>query len=87
MVIHFNWPDIMLKLMTQGLVIIARFDLVKKTDFQSCFFLSSTSHIFSESYFEDYNDAQKLSSKDEQQEFYQNMKSGAESGWDYSTRW
>ena len=40
-----------------------------------------------ESYYEDFNEAQKLPSKEAQQEFYQNMKSGAESGWDYSTRW
>ena len=43
--------------------------------------------LISESYYEDFNEAQKLPSKEAQQEFYQNMKSGAESGWDYSTRW
>eukprot|EP00095_Tigriopus_kingsejongensis_P003748 maker-scaffold911_size81771-snap-gene-0.16 protein:Tk03748 transcript:maker-scaffold911_size81771-snap-gene-0.16-mRNA-1 annotation:"hypothetical protein DAPPUDRAFT_314347" len=40
-----------------------------------------------ESYREDFNDAQKLESPEDQLEFYMNMKSGAESGWDYSTRW
>ena len=40
-----------------------------------------------ESYYEDYTDAQKFETVQEQEEFYQNMKSGAESGWDYSTRW
>ena len=42
---------------------------------------------FAESYYEDYLDAQKLQGRQKQKEFYQNMKSGAESGWDYSTRW
>eukprot|EP00094_Tigriopus_californicus_P007335 TCALIF_07059-PB protein Name:"Similar to Trehalase (Apis mellifera)" AED:0.31 eAED:0.31 QI:0/0.7/0.81/0.81/0.8/0.81/11/303/598 len=41
-----------------------------------------------ESYREDYNDAQQhFGNSDDQLEFYMNMKSGAESGWDYSTRW
>lgn len=40
-----------------------------------------------ESYYEDFNDAQHFDTVDEQREFYQNMKSGAESGWDYSTKW
>ena len=40
-----------------------------------------------ESYREDYRDAQQFETMPEQEEFYQNMKSGAESGWDYSTRW
>ena len=40
-----------------------------------------------ESYREDFNDAQHFSTKDDKSEFYQNMKSGAESGWDYSTKW
>jgi len=40
-----------------------------------------------ESYREDYGDAQELATVEERQEFYQNMKSGAESGWDYSSRW
>lgn len=39
-----------------------------------------------ESYREDYRDAQKLP-EGERLEFYMNMKSGAESGWDYSTKW
>ena len=46
-----------------------------------CFILSI------ESYREDYGDAQELATVEERQEFYQNMKSGAESGWDYSSRW
>ena len=40
-----------------------------------------------ESYLEDYLDAQKLGSEEEVREYYFNMKSGAESGWDYSTKW
>ena len=40
-----------------------------------------------ESYREDFNDAQHFSTQDDKSEFYQNMKSGAESGWDYSTKW
>ena len=40
-----------------------------------------------ESYLEDYLDAQKLESAEEALEYYFNMKSGAESGWDYSTKW
>ena len=43
--------------------------------------------VIAESYREDYRDAQKFETIPEQEEFYQNMKSGAESGWDYSTRW
>ena len=41
-----------------------------------------------ESYREDYRDAQHFKSDPEEMlEFYFNMKSGAESGWDYSTKW
>ena len=40
-----------------------------------------------ESYREDFNDAQHFSTQEDKSEFYQNMKSGAESGWDYSTKW
>ena len=40
-----------------------------------------------ESYREDFNDAQHFSLSGDKSEFYQNMKSGAESGWDYSTKW
>ena len=40
-----------------------------------------------ESYLEDYLDAQKLGTAEEVREYYFNMKSGAESGWDYSTKW
>jgi len=43
--------------------------------------------IFLESYYEDYIDAQNFSTSAEKTEFYTNMKSGAESGWDYSTKW
>ncbi len=42
---------------------------------------------FKESYREDYKDANHFGTTEEKREFYQNMKSGAESGWDYSTRW
>jgi alpha,alpha-trehalase len=40
-----------------------------------------------ESYREDYTDAQKFATDEEKQEFYFNMKAGAESGWDYSSKW
>ena len=45
--------------------------------------------IILESYREDYTDAKEFfrDKKDEEQQFYINMKSGAESGWDYSTKW
>ena len=44
---------------------------------------------FLESYREDYNEAKEFfhDAKAEEQQFYINMKSGAESGWDYSTKW
>ena len=48
-------------------------------------------HIFYnlESYREDYAEANTFYNEDAdaKQEFYINMKSGAESGWDYSTKW
>nr|QFR37592.1 trehalase 1A [Odontopera bidentata] len=40
-----------------------------------------------ESYFEDYNTAQNLDPHQDHTEFYIDMKSAAESGWDFSTRW
>ena len=40
-----------------------------------------------ESYYKDFIEAQHFALPEMQQEFYQNMKSGAESGWDYSTKW
>uniref|UniRef100_A0A0A9WFY1 Trehalase n=2 Tax=Lygus hesperus TaxID=30085 RepID=A0A0A9WFY1_LYGHE len=40
-----------------------------------------------ESYSEDYENAQTLSSEDEKTKFYIAMKSAAESGWDFSSRW
>ena len=41
-----------------------------------------------ESYREDFNDANEyFNNVEDKQEFYINMKSGAESGWDYSTKW
>lgn len=40
-----------------------------------------------ESYSEDYNLAQKLDTNEDHTEFYIDMKSAAESGWDFSTRW
>ena len=45
--------------------------------------------IVSESYREDYSDAKEFfhDNKVDEQQFYINMKSGAESGWDYSTKW
>lgn len=49
--------------------------------------ISFSFSYFSESYLEDYNDAQKFGSQAERLDFYFNMKSGAESGWDYSTKW
>ncbi|KAJ2945786.1 hypothetical protein O0L34_g4692 [Tuta absoluta] len=39
-----------------------------------------------ESYFEDFTHAQKLE-EDKQEDFYLEIKSAAESGWDFSTRW
>ncbi|XP_042889789.1 trehalase-like isoform X2 [Penaeus japonicus] len=40
-----------------------------------------------ESYREDYNLAQNLKSDEAKDQLYVELKSGAESGWDYSTRW
>ncbi|XP_035725471.1 trehalase-like [Vespa mandarinia] len=40
-----------------------------------------------ESYKEDYKLAQKLSDVDKQRTLYNNLKAGAESGWDFSGRW
>nr|UYZ39131.1 soluble trehalase [Apocheima cinerarius] len=40
-----------------------------------------------ESYFEDYDTAQKADSHEDHTEFYVDIKSAAESGWDFSTRW
>lgn len=40
-----------------------------------------------ESFREDYKLAQDLKTEDEKQQLYVELKSGAESGWDYSTRW
>lgn len=40
-----------------------------------------------ESYREDYMLAQNLTTEEEKQQLYVELKSGAESGWDYSTRW
>nr|QFR37581.1 trehalase 1A [Phigalia pilosaria] len=40
-----------------------------------------------ESYFEDYDTAQKTDSHEDHTEFYVDIKSAAESGWDFSTRW
>ena len=44
---------------------------------------------FLESYREDFTDAKEFfhGQQDDEQQFYINMKSGAESGWDYSTKW
>ena len=47
-----------------------------------------SAELISESYREDYDNAKTFfNNKDDQQQFYINMKSGAESGWDYSTKW
>ncbi|CAH0398060.1 unnamed protein product [Chilo suppressalis] len=40
-----------------------------------------------ESYYEDYNSAQVFASEERKQEFYTDIKSAAESGWDFSSRW
>lgn len=40
-----------------------------------------------ESYLEDFETASKLPSSDDQLSFYANIASGAETGWDFSTRW
>lgn len=40
-----------------------------------------------ESYSEDYNGAQIYKSEDRQEEYYTDLKSAAESGWDFSSRW
>ena len=45
--------------------------------------LSSTT----ESYREDFELAEQLDSDSAKTELYMNLKSGAESGWDYSTKW
>ncbi|CAH0719621.1 unnamed protein product, partial [Brenthis ino] len=40
-----------------------------------------------ESYYEDYKSAQIFDTPERQQEFYTDIKSAAESGWDFSSRW
>lgn len=40
-----------------------------------------------ESYYEDYTNAQQFGTPERQQQFYTDLKSGAESGWDFSSRW
>lgn len=40
-----------------------------------------------ESYREDVELAETFEGKEEKEEFYYHIKAGAESGWDYSTRW
>ncbi|XP_041977937.1 trehalase-like [Aricia agestis] len=40
-----------------------------------------------ESYYEDYTNAQTFPTEELRKEFYVSIKSGAESGWDFSTRW
>ncbi len=40
-----------------------------------------------ESYFEDVELAEQFKTDEEKEEFYYHMKAGAETGWDYSTRW
>lgn len=40
-----------------------------------------------ESYYEDYTNAQRFATRESKEEFYVDLKSAAESGWDFSTRW
>ncbi|KAM3964472.1 trehalase [Aphomia sociella] len=40
-----------------------------------------------ESYYEDYTDAQQFDTEERRTEFYNDLKSAAESGWDFSSRW
>ncbi|XP_052759357.1 uncharacterized protein LOC113519591 [Galleria mellonella] len=40
-----------------------------------------------ESYYEDYTDAQQFDTQERRNEFYIDLKSAAESGWDFSSRW
>lgn len=40
-----------------------------------------------ESYREDVEAAEEFETEAEREEFFYHMKAGAESGWDYSTRW
>nr|WIG62106.1 soluble trehalase [Dioryctria sylvestrella] len=40
-----------------------------------------------ESYYEDWTDAQQFDSEERRKEFYIDIKSAAESGWDFSSRW
>lgn len=40
-----------------------------------------------ESYREDVELANMFDNEDDKEEFYYHMKAGAETGWDYSTRW
>lgn len=40
-----------------------------------------------ESYREDYKLAKNLNKKEDKKELYENLKAGAESGWDFSSRW
>ena len=40
-----------------------------------------------ESYREDVESAMELETETEREDFYFHIKAGAESGWDYSTRW
>nr|QPK67213.1 Trehalase 1B [Rondotia menciana] len=40
-----------------------------------------------ESYYEDYTNAQELPTEELREAFYEEVKSAAESGWDFSTRW
>ena len=41
-----------------------------------------------ESYYEDYSNSNRFFDTEEAKiDFYQNMNAGAESGWDYSSKW
>ncbi len=67
------------------------FETVPGTEFKMARYISqdTVDGPRPESYFEDFELADKIAGKDAdaRAELYKEMKSGAESGWDYSTRW
>jgi len=44
-------------------------------------------YLFISIYREDYEVAEKFDTENEKDDMYTRLKSGAESGWDYSSRW
>lgn len=62
---------------------------VKGSNYMLLRYLSDRSDVGPrpESYYEDYTSAQVLPTEDSREDFYHEMKSAAESGWDFSTRW